>query len=65
MQNEISIRGAFMYPRSAPRELLKMVVGGTLDLSKMKTETFALDQIDAALDHAERSRGPCWSVLTP
>jgi alcohol dehydrogenase len=65
MQNEIAIQGAFMFPRSAPRELLAMVKAGVLDLSKSTIRNFALDEIDAALGHAERSRGPSWSVLTP
>jgi alcohol dehydrogenase len=65
MQNEITIHGAFMFPRSAPRELLAMVEAGTLNLSKATIRNFTLDEIDAALGHAERSRGPSWSVLTP
>ena len=65
MTNEITIRGALMYPRSAPRELLKMVDAGVLDLSKLKTHGFKLQEIQAALDHAESSRGPCYTVLIP
>lgn len=65
MVNQISIRGALMYPRSAPRELLKMTGGGILDFSKMKIRRFRLEEIHAALDEAERGRGPSYTMLIP
>lgn len=65
MLNEISIRGALMYPRSAPRDLLRFMAAGTLDLTKLKVRTFALQEIENALEDAERSRGPSYTVLTP
>ncbi|MBV9746058.1 MAG: zinc-binding dehydrogenase [Acidobacteriia bacterium] len=65
MLNEISIQGAFMYPRSAPRELLNMVAAGTLDLSKPEIRSFPLGGVVAALNHAESVRGPSYTVLVP
>jgi alcohol dehydrogenase len=65
MLNEISIRGALMYPRSAPRELINMLIAGTLGFSKMRVQSFSLDEILPALDHAEHSRGPSYTVLHP
>jgi len=65
MQNEISIRGALMYPRTAPRELLNMMQAANLDFSKLHVQSFSLEQISAALDHAERSRGPSYTLLVP
>lgn len=65
MTNEISIRGALMYPRSAPRELLEMMGAGVLDLSSVKLRSFRLEEIEPALDDAERSRGPSYTVLVP
>jgi alcohol dehydrogenase len=64
MLNEISIRGSLMYPRSAPAELMNMVVAGLLPLSKVQIRTFPLEQVDAALEHAERGHGLSYSVLT-
>jgi len=65
MQKEISIRGALMYPRCAPRDLLNMMEAGILDFSKLDVRCFSLGQINAALDHAERSRGPSYTLLVP
>ena len=65
MLNEITIRGALMYPRSAPRDLIGMVAAGTLDLSKIRINPFPLENIHSALDSAERTRGREYTVLTP
>jgi alcohol dehydrogenase len=65
MLNQISIQGALMYPRTAPRELINMLIAGTLNFSKMKVRSFSLDEILAALDHAEANRGPSYTVLSP
>jgi alcohol dehydrogenase len=65
MLNEISIRGCMMYPRSAPAELLDMIRAGLLPIEKVQVRTFPLEQVDAALEHAERIRGLSYSILTP
>jgi alcohol dehydrogenase len=65
MLNELTIKGALMYSRSAPRQLINMMAAGLLDLSKAKIATFSLEHIKDALDHAERLRGLSYSVLTP
>ena len=65
MLNEISIKGNMMYPRRAPAELLDMVTAGLLPLAQVQIRTFPLEQVNAALDHAERSRGLSYSMLTP
>jgi threonine dehydrogenase-like Zn-dependent dehydrogenase len=65
MLNELTIKGALMYPRSAPRQLINMMAAGLLDLSKAKIATFSLEHIKDALDHAERLRGLSYSILTP
>ncbi len=65
MLNEISIKGALMYPRSAPAELLNLMAAGLLELSKVDIRTFPLEQVNAALDPAEHSRGLSYAMLTP
>jgi alcohol dehydrogenase len=65
MLNEISIKGGFMYPRSAPRDLINMVAAGTLDLSKVRIREFPLTDIREALDFAERTRGLEYTLLIP
>ncbi len=63
MLSEITIRGAFMYPRSAPAELLNMIAAGTLDLSALHINTFPLEQFNEALDYAAQSKGLEFSVF--
>ena len=65
MLNELSIKGALMYPRSAPAELIKMITAGLLDLSVAQVRTFSFEEICSALDCAESSRGLSYSVLKP
>lgn len=65
MLNELTIKGVMMYPRCAPAELLDMVMAGLLPLDKLQVRTFPLEEIAAALDHAERSGGLSYAMLTP
>jgi alcohol dehydrogenase len=65
MLNELTITGAFMYPRNAPRDLVNMVKGGILNLSKLGIRRFPLEQVQAALDFAEHSKGPLYTMLVP
>jgi alcohol dehydrogenase len=65
MLSEWSIRGAFMYPRSAPGDLLRMIQAGTLKLEAIKTHVFSLDQIDEAISKAATLKGLEYSVVVP
>jgi alcohol dehydrogenase len=65
MLNELTIRGNFMYPRSAPRDLLNMVLAGTLDLNKFALDSFGLDDIEKAIDRAAESKGLKLTVIRP
>lgn len=49
----------------APAELLDMVAAVLLPLARLQVRTFPPEQVAAALDHAERSRGLSYSMLTP
>jgi alcohol dehydrogenase len=63
MVKELTICGAFMYPRSAPGELLQMVKGGTLRLDAIQTYKFPLTQINEAVDRAATLKGTNYCVL--
>jgi len=56
MTSELTIRGNFMYPRTAVADLVNLVSAGLLDLNKVPLRTFPLDQFEAACDQAERSK---------
>jgi alcohol dehydrogenase len=65
MLNELTIRGNFMYPRSAPEDLLNMVLAGTLDLNRFTVISFRLDDIEKAIDRAAKSKGLNLTVIRP
>lgn len=65
MLSEITVRGAFMYPRHVPGELYRMVVAGILNLSAVQTHVFALDQINEAIAEAARLKGLDYCVVIP
>ena len=65
MLNELTIRGNFMYPRTAPRDLLNMVLAGTLDLNRFTIRSFGLDAIETAIDRASESMGLNLTVIKP
>lgn len=65
MLSELTIRGAFMYPRHAPGELLRMIAAGTLDLKSIQIHTFPLDSINDAANHAAKLRGLNFCVVVP
>jgi alcohol dehydrogenase len=65
MLSEWSIRGAFMYPRHAPGDLLRMIQAGTLNVKAIKTHVFPLAQIDEAIAKAATLKGLEYSVVVP
>ncbi|MBV8887150.1 MAG: zinc-binding dehydrogenase [Chroococcidiopsidaceae cyanobacterium CP_BM_RX_35] len=65
MMSEFTIRGAFMYPRQAPSELIEMVAAGTLDLSQLQIFSYRLDQIQEAIERASTVRGLEYVVAVP
>lgn len=65
MLQEITIRGAFMFPKQAPSELLHMIAAGTLNLNTIQTHVFKLDEINEAIDNAATLKGLDYCVLVP
>ena len=60
-----TVRGSFMYPRSAPAELLRMIAAGTLDLQAFRPRVFPLGEINAAIEAAPSLRGLDFCVVAP
>lgn len=65
MLMELTIRGAFMYPRQAPGELLRMISALTLKLDAIQLHTFGLDDITEAIANASKLKGLEYCVLVP
>jgi alcohol dehydrogenase len=57
MRNSVTVRGQWMYPRHANPSLIALARSGQVDLSAFEIGAFALDDIEAALDHAAAHAG--------
>jgi alcohol dehydrogenase len=58
MRNSITIRGQWMYPRSANASLIAMARAGLVDLKAFEIAAFPLERAEAALEHAAANAGP-------
>jgi alcohol dehydrogenase len=66
MRNSVTVRGQWMYPRSANLGMIQLVGSGLLDLTPERITTFALDEINEAIAHAPAHPGPFdRTILTP
>jgi threonine dehydrogenase-like Zn-dependent dehydrogenase len=65
MLSEITIRGAFIYPRHAPSDLLQMIAAGTLNIKAIKTHIFPLDRIGEAIERAATLKGLEYFIIVP
>ena len=66
MRHNITLRGQWMYPPSAPRQMVNMIRAGLIDLDAYKITSFPLAEVTRALDHAAEHAGPFdVTVLTP
>ena len=62
MRNNITLRGQWMYPRDAASRLVALVRSGQLGLDHEVT-AFALDDVEAAVEHAARNVGAFRSTV--
>lgn len=62
---ELNIRGSFMYPQSAPSDIVRMIESGLLNLKVFEPKAYRLDQINEAIAEASHSRGLQYVVLQP
>jgi alcohol dehydrogenase len=66
MRNCITIRGQWMYPRTAPSRLIQLAHAGLISLDDPEVTAFSLADADAAVDHAAANGGPLkMTVITP
>ena len=66
MRNCVTIHGVWMYPQTAPHELVRMIRTGLLSIDQADITTFALDEVAQAVSHAARHAGPFErTVLAP
>ena len=58
MRKNITIRGQWMYPRTANKRLIDLVHAGLLDLTDVTVTDFPLDAANDAVTHAANSGAP-------
>ncbi|WP_432849070.1 alcohol dehydrogenase catalytic domain-containing protein [Amycolatopsis sp. CA-161197] len=66
MRNSVTVRGQWMYPRTANVAMIRLIATGALDLAPERVTRFDLDQVNDAVAHAAMHGGPFdRTVLTP
>ncbi|KAA0097846.1 zinc-binding alcohol dehydrogenase family protein [Mycolicibacterium sp. P1-18] len=66
MRNSVTVRGQWMYPRTANAQLIKMIRGGVLDLAHERVTVFPLTRVNDAVRFAAAHGDPFQrTVLCP
>jgi alcohol dehydrogenase len=65
LAQQLTIRGSFMNPASAARDLLGMVRGGLVDLGAIGVQEVPLQEVQAAIGIAAQQRGLRCCALVP
>ncbi|MFJ8958695.1 zinc-binding dehydrogenase [Lentzea sp. NPDC102401] len=66
MRNSVTVRGQWMYPRTANVGMIRLIASGALDLVPERNARFGLDQVNDAVTHAAAHGGPFdRTILTP
>ncbi|MFI6565899.1 alcohol dehydrogenase catalytic domain-containing protein [Streptomyces sp. NPDC050534] len=66
MRNSVTVRGQWMYPRSANVGMIRLIAARALDLGPEQVRTFPLDAVNDAVEYAAAHAGPFdRTVLTP
>lgn len=66
MRNSVTVRGQWMYPRSANLGMIRLIESSAIDLEAERTERFGLDKVNDAIAYAAAHGGPFdRTILTP
>jgi alcohol dehydrogenase len=63
MRNGITIRGQWMYPRTAVAGMVALIRAGLVDLDQFAVTAFDLDHVNEAVAHAAANAGPFKSTM--
>lgn len=58
MRNSVTLRGQWMYPRTANQRLIQLIRSGVLDVRHETVTTFPLGQVNEAIAYAAAHSGP-------
>jgi NADPH:quinone reductase-like Zn-dependent oxidoreductase len=66
MRNSITVRGQWMYPRTANVGIIRLLASGILDLAAERVRSFGLNAVNEAVTYAASHGGPFdRTTLTP
>lgn len=66
MRNSVTVRGQWMYPRTANVGIIRLLASGALDLAAERVRSFRLEDVNEAVAYAAAHGGPFdRTVLTP
>ena len=65
MRKQLQIRGAFMWERSHPGLLIRMIESGLLKLGDLDVATYPLAQITECIQQARKRSALQFAVLEP
>ena len=57
LDNQVTMLGSSWYPREGTAEMLAMIGSGVLDVGALRARKFSLDEVNEAVQWAERSSG--------
>ncbi|MFE7116753.1 alcohol dehydrogenase, partial [Streptomyces sp. NPDC057654] len=57
MRNSVTVRGQWMYPRTANVGIIRLLASGALDLAPERVRTFGLDEVNEAVAYASEHSG--------
>jgi alcohol dehydrogenase len=58
MRNSVTVRGQWMYPRTANAGIIRLLASGAVDLTPERVRTFGLGSVNDAVAHAAAHGGP-------
>ncbi len=63
MVRELTIKGNFMYPKTAARDIARFIQAGVIDLDRLEIETFELEDGAKAVQEAKVKNGLSFNVI--
>ncbi len=60
---DITVRGSLWFSRATPARLVRLIASGALPLDGIRSHTYPLDEVGAAIDHSARAVPPFEQVV--
>ncbi len=60
---DITVRGSLWFPRVTPARLVRLIASGALSVDGIRSHTYPLDEVGAALEHCAKAVPPFEQVV--